>query len=609
MTEEFKLLDERTHIITRSAMYIGSTALEEISGIINFEYKKINYIPGLVKIIEEIYQNSVDEAIRTDFEYANEINVSIKDDLINGLYVEVIDNGRGIPVRQIDGLYQAELGWTRARSGSNFSDDNRTTIGLNGIGSFATNCFSTKFTGKSCDGKTQVIVECENNCDIINTTTKKHKVNGTSVKFYPDLNLFNTGTINYEHLQLIEDRLTNLAICYPRIKFQFNDKKIQIKNAAQLAKSFHQSALALEEENYTIVISTSGDDEEFRHISYVNGIAIKNGGAHIEYFINGICNELIPLIKRKWKIEVLPNQIKQHLLLGFWIRNLPNPKFDSQSKERITNAQGEIKAFFELDFKSLAKKIVSTDDIILPAIDSILRKKEAAEKRAATNALKKAQKKKIVNHIVANDKDPENKTIFICEGISAVSMLLNVRDPKIHGGYSLRGKVMNTHGMSDYDIIKNKELSELISILGLDCLEENHGIPNYGRISILTDFDKDGHSIFCLLLMFFARWPNLFHGNRIVRAVTPLYVAKKKGAPTKYYYHDTEYEKDKGSLKGYEVTFIKGLGSMEKEDYKETIIVNPKFYSISLDDIDKLNMAFGEDADLRKEWMMAGDSV
>lgn len=603
---EFKILSERDHIRTRSAMYIGSITSEEISGILNFKYQTKKYIPGLVKIIEEIYQNSVDEAIRTNFEFGNEITVTIKDDFINGWFVEVNDNGRGIPTKQIDGKYQAELSWTRARAGSNFSDDNRTTIGMNGIGSYLTTCFSKQFVGQSCDGKINVIVKCLNGCETIETTVEKSKSRGTNVKFYPDLKLFNTKTIDKELIDLIEDRLMNLAICYPKVTFKFNDKKLSIKNSTQLAKSFHESALAFDDENFNMVVAPAGDDEEFRHLSFFNGIAIKNGGNHIDYFIGGLCNELIPLIKRKWKIEVLPNQIKQHLLLAFWVRNFPNPKFDSQSKERITNTIGEIKTFMDLDFNKIAKKILATDEIIMPAIDSILRKKEAIEKRAATNALKKVQKKKIANHIAANDKDPEKKTLYIAEGLSASGMGLSVRDPKYHGFYSLRGKVLNTHDMSAYDILKNKELAELLAIIGLDLSDPEilESELNYGKIAGLQDMDPDGNAIFCLLLMFFSRWPQLFKDKRILRVQTPLFVAKKKGKPTKYYYTFEEYENTSDNLTGYEITYIKGLGSLEKEDYKETVIVNPRFIAVTLDDIEKLNMTFGNSADARKEWMM-----
>ena len=466
---DFQILSECQHIRRRSAMYMGSITNENTTGIINFKYQSKMIIPGLVKIIEEIYQNSVDESIRTNFEYGNNISIDIKNDGLFGWYCEITDNGRGIPVKLIDGKYQAELCWTRARAGSNFgNDDDRVTIGTNGVGSYLTNVVSTKFVGISGNGKEQVVVECLNGCETINTILEKSKKSGTKVKFYPDLSFFNTNEISQDILDVIKDRLYNLAICYPELKIKFNGELLVIKDSKQLSKLVSDNAISLDSKNYNIVITNSGDDEEFRHLSYFNGIAIKNGGSHIDYIISGICEELIPLIKRKWKITVLPNQIKQHLLICFWVRSFPNPRFDSQSKERITNTNGEIKTFFDIDFSKLVKKIMLEDSIIMPMIESILQKKEAQDKRAATLALKKTQKKKIVNHIEATDKNPENKILHIAEGNSAAGEGLNVRDPKLHGFYALRGKVLNTHGMNEIDIVKNKELSELLTILGLD---------------------------------------------------------------------------------------------------------------------------------------------
>ena len=132
---------------------------------------------------------------------------------------------------------------------------------------------------------------------------------------------------------------------------------------------------------------------------------------------------------------------------------------------------------------------------------------------------------------------------------------------------------------------------------------------NYGKIAIMTDFDPDqrelidGHAIFCLLLQFFSRWPDLFKRGMIVRMNTPLYVARKKGSKDKYFYTREDYEAASASLKGYEINYMKGLGSLEKEDYKEAIY-NPSETVIEYSGIESLNMAFGDDADSRKSWMV-----
>ena len=601
---DFKVLSERDHIRKRSAMYIGAVTPTEIAGIINFQYQKKVIVPGLLKIINEIIDNSVDEFIRTNGKHADQISVSIEDAQLDGWRVTVSDNGRGIPAVKHDGHYQAELAWTRARAGSNFTDDERTTIGMNGIGSFATNCFSQEFIGQSCDGTTEVKVICSNGCANIATMTKKSSKAGTTVSFTPELGLFGLLEISNDHLNIIEDRLMNLAICYPGITFKFNGKKISVKNHTQLAKSFHEHALFAESENGNalFVIAPSGADEEFRYLTYVNGLDIKNGGSHIDYIVNSISAELIPAIKRKWKIEVLPNQIKQHLTLACWVHGFPNPRFDSQSKERLTNTPGEVKSFISFDATKLAKKIIATDAIITPMIESILHKKELAERRAASAAMKKVQKKKIANHLQATDPNPRNRTLFITEGLSAIGSLIAVRDSKRHGGYALRGKIMNTFGMKDVDILKNKELAELLAVLGLDLTSKDVTDMNYGKIAIMTDYDPDGHAIFCLLLQFFSRWPDLFKRKMIIRMNTPLYVARKKGVKNKYFYTREEYEA--ATLKGFDVSYIKGLGSLEKEDYKAAID-NPVETVIEYSGSEMLTMAFGDSADARKDWMTA----
>lgn len=602
---EFKILSERSHVRLRPAMYVGAVTPTDVSGIINFKYQSKLVVPALLKIINEVVDNSVDEFIRTSGKFANQISVDISQEGLEGWTVTVSDNGRGIPAVQHDGLYQAELAWTRARSGSNFTDDGRTTIGMNGVGAFATNCFSTSFVGQSGDGKSIVTVKCTDGCNTIKTGMSYGKTMGTTVKFTPDLSLLGILDVNVDHLDVIKDRLLNLSICYPGIAFKFNGQKLVLKNHTQLAKSFHDNALLFKSDDGAslMVIAPSGPDEEFRHLSYVNGLDIKNGGSHIDYIVSSICAELIPAIKRKWKIDVLSNQIKQHLLLACWVHGFPNPKFDSQSKERLTNTPGEVKAHIKFDAVKVAKQIIATDDIIKPMIEAILHKKTLADNRAAAAAMKKVQKKKIANHLSASDPDPRNRVLHITEGLSAIGSLITVRNPKTHGGYALRGKVMNTHGMKAVDILKNKELAELVYILGLEIGNPTVANMNYGKIRILTDEDQDGQAIMCLLLQFFSLWPDLFKKGMVTRLKTPLYIARKKGADTRYFYSQSDYDADQGKLKGYEVSYIKGLGSLETADYA-VAIDKPVETVIQYQGEQLLDMAFGNDADGRKSWML-----
>lgn len=472
----FKILTERDHILMRPGMYIGSVSLERVHSLLNvngnYAYHEVTVVPALLKIINEIIDNSVDEAIRTGFKHANIIEVNIDAD-----EVSVKDNGRGIPVVKYDGVTQAELAWTRARAGTSFTDD-RTTIGANGVGSFATNCFSKSFIGESSDGESVVEVLCAENCNPELTTSSVYKAtkssniknSGTHVRFKPDLDKFGLTEITPDHLDVIKDRLFNISICYPKIKFKFNGALIKTGSGNDIAKLFNKDAVAFSSpDNFLLVFAPAGEDEEFRYVSYVNGLHLKNGGVHIDYVMAKLCAELQPLIKKKWKIDVVPNQIKQHLSLGFWVSGFQNAKFDSQSKERLTNSQAEVRAFLKnLDAEKYAKKILATDNIIMPMIESILYKKELAEKKSAAAKMKGVSKKKIANHITASSKRAMEKTILICEGLSAMGKYLEVRDSSTQGAYALRGKVLNTHGIKKEEITANKELVELMAILGLD---------------------------------------------------------------------------------------------------------------------------------------------
>lgn len=214
-----------------------------------------------------------------------------------------------------------------------------------------------------------------------------------------------------------------------------------------------------------------------------------------------------------------------------------------------------------------------------------------------------------VNHLnnMVDITVEDDESFTFADGIvshnSALGMGINVRDPKKHGFYGLRGKVLNTQKTTDLEIMANKELAELISIIGLELSNESIDGLNYGNIAILTDADHDGNAIACLLFSFFSRWKGLFNGH-IYRVVTPLYIARKANKQTQYFYTQDEYEKASHKLKGWDIDYIKGLGSLEKSDYAETIIKNPKMYKIELDDVKYLDVAFSKNIDKRKEWLL-----
>jgi len=313
------------------------------------------------------------------------------------------------------------------------------------------------------------------------------------------------------------------------------------------------------------------------------------------------------MIKKKHKIDVVKATIKNGLTFVLFARNFVNPKFDSQTKEKLTNPMSNVKEHYEgaecRDFAFYARKILNTPEIIDPIIEAQLAKKIAADRRAATMAQKKLKKVKVAKHIAANT---DNATLKIVEGDSAMGFLLKVRDPNKVGAFPLRGVIMNTWDMKPADVLKNKELSELVAVLGLDINNPNSvDDMTYEYIATLTDADHDGigHISPLLIAFFYKFWPRLLKERRVKITRTPIMISTK-GKDTKWFYTYEEASEFKANESGWKHRYIKGLGSLQENEY-DIIINKPTYDTVTVDDVKIFEMMFGKDAGLRKEFMFA----
>ncbi|UVD32384.1 ATP-binding protein [Enterobacter phage Entb_43] len=607
---EIKILSDREHIIKRSGMYIGSSAMEAHERFLFGKFQSVTYVPGVIKLIDEIIDNSVDEAIRTNFKFANKISVELK-----GNKVIVTDNGRGLPQAPVvtpegDEIPGPVAAWTRPRAGGNFGDDaERKTGGMNGVGSALTNIFSVTFAGATCDGHNEIIVRCSNGAENISWDSKPAKEKefiqtktGTRVSFIPDFSHFESSGLTEVDESIVLDRLQTLAVVFPDIEFKFQGKKVN-GGFKKFAKQFDEEAIVADEDNCSIAIGRS--DDGFRQLTYVNNIHTSKGGSHVDLVVDELSNELIPMLKRKYKLEVNKARIKECFTFVMFVRDMSNMRFDSQTKERLTSPWGEVKAHLNLDYKKLAQQVMKSEAIHMPIIEAMLARKLAAEKAAETKAAKAASKAKVAKHIkpelYGNDK--EETTLFLTEGDSAIGYLLTTRDRKLHGGYPLRGKFLNTWGMTAAEAMKNKEVFDICAITGLTIGEDYENL-NYKNIAIMTDADVDGTgSIYPSLLAFFSNWPRLFEEGRIRFVKTPV-IIMSKGEQQKWYYTAAEYEAEKDGLAGWKLRYIKGLGSLEEDEY-ERVIQEPHYDVVSLPENWKelFEMVMGDDAAPRKVWM------
>lgn len=597
--DESFCMSDRDHIRLRPNMYVGSVNKEAHERFIMGQYRKVEYVEGLVKIINEILDNSIDEAIRTEFKHANKIDVTIDHNL-----VKISDNGRGIPqddVKTPDGkiVPKPVAAWTMAKSGSNFDDKNRVTMGMNGVGSFLTNCYSSIFIGETANGKRKVTINCTDGAQNIDYRTSPSKEQGTTVKFTPDFSMFGVTGIDEETKEVIKDRLMALAVAFPSVKFTYNGETLS--NRFPLYASMYGDKTIVQTNNRLSFILASTEDG-FKQKSFVNGLDTKNGGVHVECMIDGIYSELEPMIKKKHSIEIPKARVKECLTLVVFLHNFNAPAFDSQTKERLANTAGEFNNHANLNYKKIAKMIMDTPEIITPIIESALIRKQAAEAAAITKAKKKAKKAKIAKHVPASGIDTPGveTTLFLTEGDSAVGQFIECRNEETQGAFPLRGKPLNTWGMSFTDIIKNKELFELMAILNIHP-GDTSGMT-YDNIGIMVDADVDGGDILTLLLAFFSRWPSLFTEKRIRYIRTPIVIAKV-GREEKWFYSLDEFAPFRDKAK--DVRYIKGLGSLRKEDYDRVLGDQLKYDVIVLDDEYKevLELCFGDESDLRKDWV------
>lgn len=624
MTEvkDVKILSDNEHVLLRSEMYIGSVNIEKQQFFVpindKFEIKEIENIPGLYKIVNEIIDNAVDEHQRG---FCDEIWVSV--DTEDGIY-SVKDNGRGIsPDKHSSGKHVPEVLFTMLRSGTNFDDSKRTTIGMNGVGAALTNIFSKKFTVEIHREDKIYIQTFENNNKDVGEpkiVKEKTKKTGTKVTFIPDQNIFKKPL----NPLLLRKRCFELAYMFPEltINLRINGEKESFsgKKFEEFVKMFGEEYYILDERKLGVRLAiVKGSGESMSQFSIVNGADTIRGGTHIDYVKEVIVERLKELIKKEYKVEANNNDLAKHLHIINFLK-INAPKFDSQTKEKLSTAKEDIAKIYDEILTTRRVNIIldSMKGLVSQIYESLISKNEAKELAELKKAQKDIKSKKVAKLIDCSSKDRKECTLFLTEGDSAVAGLSAVRDTKRHAGLPLRGKVLNVTGMAPKDIIENKEIQTLMAVIGLEFgkspIKIVRGKPEldglrYGNISILTDADHDGSAIRCLLINFFFRfWPELFEYGCVTISEAPLYeIVEKKTNKQEFFYDKKDflsYMKGKDA-DSYLISYFKGLGSCDKTGWDFFINTKPKMYKVDKDDLckSKLNMVFGEDAELRKQWL------
>ena len=623
---KFEVLTGRLQILQRPTMWIGAVNKTTQKMFIltddKVEHREIEYVPGFKKICDEILDNSLD-ALIAHSNASGSIKVKIDEEKVS-----IEDDGPGIPVvkkklseieeknlpaeeaRQIKNSYLPQLAWTRLFSGSNFQDsENKTTIGAHGVGSTATAIFSTKFIGKTDDGKKSCVVKSLDNmekvsCKVGDTSGKS----GTIVEFWPDLKRFGLDKIDQVYFDLMYQRLLCLAITFPKIKFSFNGKKID-NNEKKFLKLFSENVVSVSFDKGFIGIYPN-DSDEFNFFTYVNGMYMSRGGSHVDYMSWQIVSPIRDKLVKKYK-TIKPADIRNRLSIVVFMRDFPNPKFDSQTKETLTNAQSEISNYLnnKIDFEKLAKDILKNNAVMTPIIDMFKIKEELK----ARQELKQAKKVK-----VKSDKYfpgiGEKKYLFLVEGLSAGGGLMKClgRDGKYF--YCLRGLALNAYDSSIQKIAANQEIKEVMNILNLDLTkkDDESQVIEFDKIVIATDADVDGINIASMLMgWWYKLCPSLYKQHKIYRLNTPIVIIEDaKENIKKWFFNLDDFKKWEATNndKKLKIVYLKGLGSLSTSQL-DYIIKQQGFESLleeyTLDDMsdEYFKNWLGPDAEPRKKYM------
>lgn len=612
---EIKQLTDVQHILQRSGIYLGSIQPVEQKGYFynevenKFEYKDFTYVPAFCKIINEIIDNALDEAIRTNFKHANEIHVTVTKDTI-----KVSDNGRGVPcdIDSTGKVSQLELAFCNARAGSNFDDSGRNTIGMNGVGSFCTNCFSTLFKVNSVTKTAKGVLTCKDNlsskrCSI--TPGKfTNKETGTTVEFMPDLKRFGLKTIDDNHMNLIYQRMLFLSISYPEVTFKYNKKTIKFKNAKNFLNAFSDKYAVISDEKYMIgVLPNSYDD--FVSKSFVNGADCINGGNHIDYIHSEVVGRLKEKLEKKYP-NIKHGDIKNKLTYVVTFRDFENAQFDSQTKEKLANNVNDIKKFLDnVDWDKFVANIYKVDAILDPIIESFKIKEELKNRQALTKMGKTTKTFKCEKFLPSTK---HNTYFTIVEGDSAKAGLMEELGRTEFGYFATRGVPLNTYEVSVSKITENKELENIVKCLNLRLGSDKQNMT-YDNILLAADQDSDGSHIKELYIAFFYKYASsLIKEGKVKMLKTPIICLKdNKGDIKEMFFTFDEYNDYINAHENIKLHthYYKGLGSWKKNELKTLILKHGLNMFIDTFEYDKNTAAIIDDwcskktADKRKEYL------
>lgn len=632
--DKYKKYELREHIYNIPDTYIGSINSSSLDLYVfnddtkRMEEKNITYVPGLLKMFDEVIVNAIDHSVRLQIEEKNGKadvrhmkNIKVSVDKTTGI-ISVYNDGNGIDVVQHESLktYIPELITGTLLTSTNYNHQEEKIIGgKGGYGLKLTNIFSKKFDVETVDHYRQRIFTqtfknnmLEKEKPSVRSCAKQPY---TKITFLPDYERFGLKGITDDIYQLFKRRTIDAAACTNKtVSVSFNEEKLPVKDFEKYAELFvdkTDSFLIYENCNERWEIAVSLAKNGYEQISFVNGINTVRGGTHVNFITNSIVKKISDMIESKKKKTVKPQVIKDNLFV-FVKSTIVNPAFDSQSKETLTTPNIKFGSKCDISDK-FVEKLYKTNIVekVLSFTDFQNQKKLVKTDGKKTSRLIIP---KLDDANLAGTKDSDSCTLILTEGDSAKTMAiagLSVIGRDRYGVFPLRGKVMNVKDAAVSKISENAEITALKKIIGLEQnkkYSDTKGL-RYGKIMILTDQDHDGSHIKGLLFnVFESLWPSLYEINGFLTSMlTPIIKASNNKGDVKVFYNMSDYEKWGETKQGnWKIKYYKGLGTSKDEEAKSYFRNMKTITYIRTDASDQyLDLAFNKKrADDRKTWLM-----
>ena len=596
--DNIRSLDWKEHIRMRPGMYIGKLGDGSSPD------------DGIYILLKEVLDNSIDEYVMGA---GKTIEISVQ-----GTKVTVRDYGRGIPLgKVVDVVSKMNTG------GKYDSKAFKKSVGLNGVGTKAVNALSSYFRVESTRDSKSASAEFEQgnltNKELLDDTSRRK---GTKVSFIPDDIIFK----NYKYRnEYIVKMLKNYVYLNPGLTIVFNGEKYFSENGLKdlLSENINESDILypiihLRGDDIEIALTHSKTQYSEEYHSFVNGQNTTQGGTHLAAYREAI----VKTIREYYGKNYDASDIRKSVVTAIAIKVM-EPVFESQTKTKLgsTDMGGElptVRTYINDFLKTyldnyLHKNPETADKIQRKILQAERERKELSgiRKLAKDRAKKASLHNKKLRDCRVHFGDTKNErnlesTLFITEGDSASGSITKSRDVNTQAVFSLKGKPLNSYGLSKKIVYENEEFNLLQAALNI---EESLEDLRYNNVVIATDADVDGMHIRLLLITFFLQFfPEVIKEGHLYILQTPLFRVRNK-KKTIYCYSEEEKRNALEELKPKpEITRFKGLGEISPDEFKYFIGEDIRLDPIMLDDNmsieELLSFYMGKNTSTRQEFII-----